>query len=41
MGWKEAIYTYPSSIVYEIHVGIPVHFDPDSFTCFLLYLNLI
>jgi hypothetical protein len=19
MGWKEAIYTYPSSIVYEIH----------------------
>jgi hypothetical protein len=20
MGWKEAIYTYPSSIVYEIHV---------------------
>jgi hypothetical protein len=22
MGWKEAIYTYPSSIVYEIH-GLP------------------
>jgi hypothetical protein len=21
MGWKEAIYTYPSSIVYEIHGG--------------------
>jgi hypothetical protein len=22
MGWKEAIYTYPSSIVYEIHEKI-------------------
>jgi hypothetical protein len=23
MGWKEAIYTYPSSIVYEIHGDTP------------------
>jgi hypothetical protein len=24
MGWKEAINTYPSSIVYEIHAKLPV-----------------
>jgi hypothetical protein len=27
MGWKEAINTYPSSIVYEIHVAKLHHFD--------------